>query len=333
MRSRLSTLCERYFVRRLYSGAMGLRVLPFAAEHLDACGELLALRHRAHRTAEPLLPETDDPRGDVARAWKAEEASGAVAVQGGEVVGYLVGRIADDRDVGRLVWVEHAGHAATVPEVVRDLYALAAGRWVDEGARLHLALVPALPDLVDPWFRLGFGHMQVHGIRESGAGAVRRAGPALIRPGTKADLDAGRPLQTAIWEQHRLPPTLTGYTLPSNEVIRADWEETLEIEGCAYFVAEHEGRFVGHALLYPAAPDLASPAGSVYLAVAATLPEDRGLGVGLALTEHVLAWAREAGYGAVVTDWRMTNLLSSRFWPRRGFRPTYYRLCRVVEIG
>ena len=32
----------------------------------------------------------------------------------------------------------------------------------------------------------------------------------------------------------------------------------------------------------------------------------------------------------MTVDWRMVNLLSSRFWPRRGFRPQYLRLYRAV---
>jgi hypothetical protein len=39
------------------------------------------------------------------------------------------------------------------------------------------------------------------------------------------------------------------------------------------------------------------------------------------------AWARGRG----MTDWRSTNLLSSRFWPRQGFRPAAYRLVRRVD--
>ena len=33
----------------------------------------------------------------------------------------------------------------------------------------------------------------------------------------------------------------------------------------------------------------------------------------------------------MVTDWRSTNLLASRFWPQRGFRPTHLRLRRDVQ--
>ena len=43
--------------------------------------------------------------------------------------------------------------------------------------------------------------------------------------------------------------------------------------------------------------------------------------------------ADQAGYGTMHTDWRVANLESSRFWPRRGFRETFYRVARRVNIG
>jgi GNAT superfamily N-acetyltransferase len=98
-----------------------------------------------------------------------------------------------------------------------------------------------------------------------------------------------------------------------------------------HFVAEQDGRIVGHVLLY-ARPegDLRVPAANVDLAHAATLDDVRGTGVGLALTAFALDWARDHGFRSLTTDWRSVNLLSSRFWPRRGFRPQYLRLYRAV---
>ena len=58
------------------------------------------------------------------------------------------------------------------------------------------------------------------------------------------------------------------------------------------------------------------------------LPEARGLGAGRALGEAVLAWTPRHGFTSAVTDWRATNLLSSRTWPRLGFRPSFLRLHR-----
>ncbi|MGZ4469994.1 MAG: GNAT family N-acetyltransferase, partial [Nocardioidaceae bacterium] len=67
-----------------------------------------------------------------------------------------------------------------------------------------------------------------------------------------------------------------------------------------------------------------------FLGFAAVLPEACGCGAGRALGEAVLSWSGEAGYRSCATDWRATNLLSSRTWPRLGFRPTFLRLHRVV---
>ena len=75
---------------------------------------------------------------------------------------------------------------------------------------------------------------------------------------------------------------------------------------------------------------LARPPGASFLGFAITYPEARGTGAGVALTDASFAWAREHGYETMVTDWRETNLLSSRFWPRRGFRTSFLRVHRWI---
>jgi ribosomal protein S18 acetylase RimI-like enzyme len=300
---------------------------------VEAAAGLLTARHERHRAVESLLPPAGDAHALVTRAWEKEGTSGAAAVEDGRLVGYLIGSLGENEWWPRHVWVGLAGHAAEDPEVVRDLYAAAAGHWVEQGARLHVALAPAVQELTEPWFRLAFAHMQAHGIRESGAEPRPLAPRLAVRRGAMEDLGASPELVTAIWLHHTEAPTFTGLTVPDVTVFLADWEETLAADGTAYFVAELDGRVVGHLLLEPEEPDLARPPGSIYLAVAAILPEARGRGAGVALTEHALRWAADQGYATVHTDWRVANLESSRFWPRRGFRETFYRLARRVEIG
>jgi len=75
---------------------------------------------------------------------------------------------------------------------------------------------------------------------------------------------------------------------------------------------------------------LGRPERAAFLGFASTLPEARGSGLGLALTDASFNWAAENGYEVMVTDWRVTNLLSSRFWPKRGFRPVFFRLYRSI---
>src|SRR5215211_170399 len=105
---------------------------PFSDEDVDAAAGLLARRHARHREAEPLLPAEADFRGEIERLWREPVASGAVSE-----AGYLIGAPRDDPVWGPNVWVDLAGHAVDDPESARDLYALAAQRWVDDGSTRH----------------------------------------------------------------------------------------------------------------------------------------------------------------------------------------------------
>jgi ribosomal protein S18 acetylase RimI-like enzyme len=305
---------------------------PFADEHLPGAARLLAERYARHRAAEPLLAE-GDARQAVERAWRREGASGTVALRGGEVAGYLLGQVGEARHFDRHAWVERAGHAATDPELVRDLYAAAAEAWLDAGARRHFALVPALDEALDPWYRLGFAQMHVEAARASGGAGGGLPAGLTIRRGGRDDIEAALRVNRLIASHQARSPSYAFLAEPSEQEERADWEETFAEPGVAYFLVERDGRVLGHSLLYPPGPDLGVPADAIYLASTATIPEVRGEGVGLALTEHVLAWAREAGHATVVTNWRATNLLASRFWSARGFRTVFIRMHRAIGAG
>jgi GNAT superfamily N-acetyltransferase len=302
-------------------------IQPFADEHLDAAAELLSERHAHHREVEPLLPEAVDFRAAIER--ELEDGTGAVALEGGELAGYLVGRYGEDA-VGRHVWSYIGGHAVREPELVRDLYAAAAGRWVDDGLGRHFVYVPAIPELIDPWFRLSFGASAALAMRET-EHASRSDGAVVVRDGMPDDIEAAARLERAMGESMLPAPSFSYHEpAPVDEVV-ADWEGTWDdTETYKHFVAEHDGRVVGHILLYRRPADLRVPGDSIDLAQASTEPELRGSGIGLAMTAHVLRWAHEHGYPTMVTDWRMTNLLASRFWPRRGFRETFLRVYRSI---
>jgi GNAT superfamily N-acetyltransferase len=303
---------------------------PFADEHLDGAAALLAERHERHREAEPLLPPLADPRAELEREWRTEGASGTVALDGGEVVGYLVGHPRVD-PAGTHVMSFIAGHASREPELVRDLYAAAAPAWVGAGMSRHFVYVPALDELIDPWFRLSFGGSAVQAMRETAGERPTPVDGVLVRDGEPRDLDAAVALERAMTESMQPAPSFSDYRPDPVEEATEEWLGTWDdTETYKHFVAEREGRVVGHILLYHRPPDLRVPADSIDLAQASTDPAERGTGVGLALTRHAIAWAHEHGYPTMTTDWRMTNLLASRFWPRRGFRPTFLRVQRSI---
>jgi GNAT superfamily N-acetyltransferase len=314
-----------------------LEVQPFSVDFVEAAGRLLAERHRAHRAAEPLLPaQYEDPAAAAAEVESlaaTDDASGAVALRGDRVVGFLLGSRRADETWGPNVWIELAGHAVEEAEDLRDLYAAAAARWLDDGRFRHNALVPASDTaLVDAWFRLSFGQQHAAGIREvpdvDWPGEVRRAEPR--------DVDALVALTPLLREHQATSPVFTGALRADDpEELRAEILADLGKEEIGELVAERDGRIVGAFETVPVEQSsvhvgLGRPTGAALLGWAATLPEVRGSGAGLSLTDATFAWARQRGHETMVTDWRVTNLLSSRFWPARGFRPTFLRLYRHI---
>ena len=285
---------------------------------------------------DPRYEEPEAARAEIAALLARDGASGVVALRDGEVAGYLVG-VPLDEIWGPNMWVEPAGHAASAPELVRDLYGAAAAAWVAEGRTSHYAMVPATdPELVDAWFRLGFGHQHVsrdpRAARRSACAArgdhraARSArGPRRARPrgaGARRAPGSARPSSRRSARRR-------------SRRRAAEWDEDFDDPTYTTFVAERDGTVLGSAIgcaieVSSLHRSLALPRGAGFLGFAAVLPEHRGLGAGRVLGETILAWAKDAGYPTVVTDWRMTNLLSSRTWPRLGFRPTFYRLFRAI---
>jgi GNAT superfamily N-acetyltransferase len=311
-----------------------LEIQPFSDDDIDAAAGLLAQRHRAHRDAEPLLPDVGDFRPQVEEAWGAGAASGWIASRDGRPVGYMIGAPRDNEVWGPNVWVELGGHAVVEAEIARDLYAVAAEHWVAGGHTSHYVLVPAGDEkLVDAWFRLGFGAQHAMGVRGVPDNPPSSPDPFTVRDGLPGDVAAG--LGRALNDHQLLSPVFSQAAVFSDEETEAEWRKELHDERAGNLVAELDGRPVSLVQLAPVEYSgthvgLARPRGACILGYAATLPEARGTGAGLALTNSAYDWARDHGYETIVVDWRETNLLSSRFWPARGFRRTFQRLYRSI---
>jgi GNAT superfamily N-acetyltransferase len=312
-------------------------VRALRAEDLPACAGLLAERHRRHRAARPLLSDryAQEPAAlaELENAFAQPEASGAIALRGNEMVGYLLGTPKPDAAWGPNIWVEGAGHAAVEAETIRDLYAFAAAAWRERERTAHYALVPAYDaEAVRAWFRLGFGLQHVHGIRES---ARLRTTDAVVRPATRADIEHLAALDLELPRHQQLAPTFSAGAIGSLEESLADWAEDIDSDEYATFVAERDGEVVGSAVgcaveKSRAHIGLARPDGAAHLGFVAVFPSARGAGAGRALGEAVVSWAADAGYVSIVTDWRATNLLSSRTWPKLGFEESFVRLHRLI---
>src|SRR5690242_14290755 len=209
-----------------------VEIRPFSDEHLDAAASLLAARHERHLAAEPLLARNVDFRAQLAGR------DGLVALRDGDVRAYLLAQTTNED-----AFVDFAGCAAAEPELLRDLYAVLAPTWQRDRHRVYLPATDA--QLIDVWFRLAFGLQFTLAVRKPAPGAGDG-----VRPGRTDDLDSVVALEQVFTEHLRESPSFSGRQPETDEQIRADWRDTWEDERFIHFVAERDGRVVGHALLY-----------------------------------------------------------------------------------
>mgnify|MGYP001293452895 CR=1 FL=1 len=325
----------------------------FSDEHLPAAAELLARRHARDRLAEPLLPETYATQAGALSAveavWRMEGAAGVAAFVGERLVGYLIGAPRINTVIGHITWIPLAGHALASdadadPDLTRDLYAALSPQWVAQGIFAHYALVPIHDRAaLDAWYALSFGQEQCHALLAlppvadvPAEKAITQAPDITIRRAMPDDLDALVAVADTIPRHQTRSPVYAPYP-PETAPTHADYDELLADPQMVLWLALRDDHIVGYQLYQPFTaqenPLLAPliPDRCVELAIGATVEHARGHGVGRLLTRHGLAWATTAGYEVCLADWRTTNLLSSRFWPRIGFRPAVVRLVRRLD--
>jgi GNAT superfamily N-acetyltransferase len=306
---------------------------------------LLAARQRRNRAISPALParfeETAAAEAAIRAALAREHAAGFAALDDGRLVAYLIGDLVIDILWGRSGWIRWAGCAYDPDpgvEPVRDLYAALGERWLDFGVFTHVALMP-VPDqaLIEAWFSLSFGVEQVHALQDLAEIGERKHTPPPgidVRRAGPGDEGHLARLSDVIWRKQVKAP-VWAVMMPEYVAGRAAaWSELATDEEVITWLALRGDEPLAVQAYWPAEAEddnVMLPEQCAYMSVAATRPEARGQGLNTLLSEIVLHETRAAGYRYVETDWRSTNLLSSRFWPRRGYRPAFYRLVRRID--
>jgi len=330
--------------------------------YAEAAAGLLAAARAARRWAFPALGSGLDDAAQ-ARSLVDACAGGSVAMDGrGNLAAFLFAERRDDPIWGTAIeagidrWTFAAPSAAAAPGA--SPHAAAALPWLyaaafaaaDGAAPGGAAPSGAAPgrapehrvfcsaangEALRAWFGLGFGMEQAYAaarlddldaLRETPRGVeIRRAEPG--------DGEALAELSPLIATMQAGPPVWAGAPPEYLADIREGYRG-LAADGEAIVLMAFRGaRALGFQAWFPMEESAADgvPAGAAELSVAATVPEERGRGLGLALTARGIDEARGAGFSTAFTDWRTTNPLSSAFWAARGFKPYMYRLARRLD--
>ena len=330
-----------------------LSARPFERGDLDAAAALLAETHRRDRVRHPVLAEALE-RPDEARAMLAgrldhERTDGAVALDGDGLAGFAIGErrappppdlylaLSPPRSasIGARDHAVAPGRDATT--VCRLLYRELGAGWAANGYFHHAVNViagDARPQ--EAWFNLGFGRHVSLAVREGVgpvAGAV--AGDVEIRAATAEDVEALVGLARTLGLHHLAAPMFQYWpVLPEDDArARRFLAELLEDEGNPHFVAWRGERAVGLTsfLRQGLAPSYVSAEGNAYLFMGVVEPEAQDGGVGRALLDRGMAWARETGHERCTLHVLTANHSGEPFWTANGFVPVEYGLERHID--
>ena len=287
---------------------------------------------------DPAYEDAAAVREVIAELLTREDSTGAFVSVAGQPVAYVLGAPRTDPRWGANVFVEEAGFAGTDVEAIREAYAAAAAAWVEAGRVNHAAVVNALDPLhVEAWFSLSFGKQHVHALmpRVDDSYNVTPHDQLTIRLKELRDIHALAALGQVVPAHVNTSPTFSFIPVPPYEETLAEVEEDFHNEAYTEFVAEHEGRVIATAVacsleVSGMTTKLMRPQSAGFLGHAAVLPEGRGLGAGRALGQTVIAWSRDEGYEWVATDWRSANLEANRTWLGLGFKPSFFRMHRLI---
>ncbi len=322
-------------------------VRPFQATDLNWSALQLAARHRANRRRFPILPARfeEPPACHELLQSVTSFASGFAAELEGEPAGFLFGipnmpaptstsaRFGPER--GSMIFAHgHAAAEGVDPRLLYNtLFAAFAEHFTRFGVFDHFAHVPSGdPALDSAWMDLGFGRANAVGIRDTSPLPVTPA-PREVRRATVDDLDDVCAIGEAGDAYHAGTPMFTPWLgRDTAEAGRDGMRKSLADEKQAIFLGMVNRRPAGILRLEPPkGSPLFIPDDACYIGDTAVLPGARGSGLGAALLDAALAWARAEGYRAATLHYLTANPLSSTFWTSHGFQPVMYHLRRRLD--
>lgn len=313
---------------------MSIEIVPFSDNHLENAAVLVATRYRTERDLNKSLPARFEDADAVASLLQdyTKKRTGVVALREGRLVGFLTYMLLLGR---RIAYVPDWGHAADSVdrrETYRAMYASVARYWVTNGYFTHAATVLAHErEAMDAWVSLGFGMIEMNALRDVSPVAggmvdieIRRARPE--------DIDLVMALRVAMERHLAAAPVFIPPIINRGRDFR---QQRLSDSANAFWLAYRDEDAVAFMELVPSSRlGVVMPVfdeTTVTITGAFTKEGIRHRGIGTALLNHSLDWARSIGYDHCAVEFESTNIIGSRFWQRRGFKPVCYSLNRHID--
>jgi len=317
-------------------------IREFQENDVNKAASILAARHRRERIEYPSLNQAfEDVQllENIIKEQLAEPLSIAiVAYEGDELLGFLISQIKTGKVFGRCAWIAYEGLGiadGVDTSLYRNLYADISKRWLELGCLKHYVIVPAgRDDVLNAWLMSSFSYEQVFGINTLEIEFDDQNLDIEIisaKSKHKADLES---ISDTIMSFQASSPTYAVALPEMFKELEKGYAGLVEDEEAHVLLAYENDKLLGFTCGYfedDNRSNMMMPYRGFELGVAATNMMYQKKGVGTVLTKTLFNDALKKKYESSITDWRITNLKSSKFWPSMGYKPFAYRMVRTID--
>lgn len=253
-----------------------------------------------------------------------------------ELIGYIIGQVKLDTLRGRHIWVSYEGIALKSGhsfELLRKLYEKVSVLWLEQGCFTHYMVIPLGSTVyLEALQGLSFSIQQVHGVMKTADYVPFKVDSVIkVRRADRTDREVMGQMSNLINAYQNAAPTFEPAWPERIFDIKEGYKSTVDDEDATIFFALLDKKALGFQAYWPTEPELMAPDNSVELSIAGTYASEMGKGIGKRLMNESILLLTEKGYSTITTDWRITNLSSSTFWPKCGFKPIAYRMVRSID--
>jgi GNAT superfamily N-acetyltransferase len=313
-----------------------IEIVPFQRDHLQDAAELVANRYRAERGFNKFLPAQFEDADAVLPLLEdyANGQAGIAAICEKRLIGFLIGLLITVRQV-KTAYVPDWGQAADSEggrKTYQTMYANLARRWVADGYSAHaVTLLAHEREVMNAWFSLGFGMVGVDAVRDVSPIEGGKTEVEIRRAGLE-DIDIVLALRVALGRHLAEAPIFIPLITQRG---RKFYEEWLPDSANALWLAYRDSDVVAFMELTPSSRlGVLMPVHNettVTITGAFTKEDLRQSGMGTALLNHSLEWARSAGYKNCAAEFESANIIGYSFWHDSGFEPVCYSLVRHID--
>ncbi len=267
--------------------------------------------------------------------WLAEkDVNGGICYEGNKVIGFMFAELKMNKEK-RQAWVPSFGVAANGKDndqILYELYKYCSVQWIELGFFEHIIEVLNIESKIESFQKLGFAFQQVHGLLKlEDYMHIANDSNIKIRKLNKEDEKVLIKFSDVIYRFQNASPVYVLAQPEEKESIKNGFAGLVDDEEVIFYIGESTEPVAFQGLWDLPFATLV-PKDSIELVIAGTIIEEAHSGKGACLMNHVVKDLIEKGFKWMVTDWRITNISSRRFWNDKcGFNITKHRMIRNIE--